>query len=46
VSQWHREVARLLQGNAVLDRIAAIGIDIANSNPESFGELIRKEIAT
>ncbi len=46
VSQWHREVTRILQDKAVRDRLAAIGIDIANSNPESFGELIRKEIAT
>jgi tripartite-type tricarboxylate transporter receptor subunit TctC len=46
VSQWHREVTRLLQDKTVRDRLAAIGIDTVNSSPESFGALIRAEIAT
>jgi len=48
VHQWHRDVSRVLKDKAVRDRLAAIAIDIdiANSNPELFGEMIRKEIAT
>ena len=45
VTQLHREVTRLLQEQAIHDRLAAVGIDTANSTPEAFGTLIRTEIA-
>lgn len=46
VTRLYREVARMLQDAALRERLAAVGIDTAGSNPEEFGAFIRAEIAT
>jgi tripartite-type tricarboxylate transporter receptor subunit TctC len=46
VTRLYREVERMLQEQALRERLAAVGIDTMVSNPEEFGAFIRAEIAT
>jgi len=46
VTRLHREVARMLQEQVFRERLTAVGIDTAGSNPKEFGALIRAEIVT
>jgi tripartite-type tricarboxylate transporter receptor subunit TctC len=44
VTQWNREVARILQLPELKERFVAQGIDLAPSTPEAFASLIKAEV--
>jgi tripartite-type tricarboxylate transporter receptor subunit TctC len=46
VTRVYGDVARMLQEQALRERLAAVGIDTAGSSPDEFRAFIRAEIAT